>query len=50
MECKVSPTQTDSKPGDGFNRDIVECKDLFMKHSVKVQYGFNRDIVECKGY
>ena len=31
-----------------FNRDIVECKEIFEEHIDARRTGFNRDIVECK--
>ena len=33
----------------GFNRDIVECKGLYLALLRCRLLGFNRDIVECKG-
>ena len=33
-----------------FNRDIVECKDVYHIDEDFQATGFNRDIVECKGF
>ena len=48
MECKVSPLSDRVVAYDGFNRDIVECKDVMQTGYGIQQASFNRDIVECK--
>ena len=37
------------RKGLRFNRDIVECKEVFRGITVQRRNRFNRDIVECKG-
>ena len=33
----------------GFNRNIVECKETWKRTDTGMRCGFNRNIVECKG-
>ena len=48
MECKVCGDINALSTLLGFNRDIVECKDVIDWVAVKLSRRFNRDIVECK--
>ena len=48
MECKDNWGDFQSSRGNGFNRNIVECKGKGgMTYRISLP-GFNRNIVECK--
>ena len=48
MECKGIYYSGDNRTGDGFNRNIVECKVWIPSSFVFQLNSFNRNIVECK--
>ena len=50
MECKVQTPGLRGWWAGCFNRNIVECKEIFDDYVIGPVNSFNRNIVECKDW